>query len=304
MRSSPPRPFPGDVLPCRRAKGLRGECGMDAYLQVIVLGIVQGIAEFLPISSSGHLVIAKQMFGQTLAAGKDLEVMLHLGTLVAILVVYARELWDLRKDFRLCAVIVLATIPAAVVGLTLEDWFDKVFSSPLVAGFGLLITAALLLTGHLMETGKYTEKTLPWPAMLLIGCFQAVALLPGISRSGSTIVGGLLTGMDRVSATRFSFLLAIPVMGGAILITLKHLVDGDHASIPVGPLVVGIVVSFVVGWLVLKGMIRLVQQRKLPWFAAYCAAAGLLTITLSLMSSSTVSTIAVSNQPSTAGVSR
>ncbi len=255
---------------------------MDAYLQVIVLGIIQGIAEFLPISSSGHLVIAKQMFGQTIATGKDLEVMLHLGTLVSILVVYARELWELSKDFRLCALIVLATIPAAVVGLTLEDWFDSVFSSPLAAGCGLLVTAVLLLTGHLMESGKYTEKTLPWPAMLLIGGFQAIALMPGISRSGSTIVGGLVTGMDRVSATRFSFLLAIPVMGGAILITLKHLVEGDHASIPAGPLIVGTIVSFLVGWLVLKGMIRLVQQRRLPWFAAYCAALGTITIVLSM----------------------
>lgn len=281
---------------------------MDAYLQVIVLGIVQGISEFLPISSDGHLVIAEhllgQAFGKKLAEGKDLVVMLHLGTLAAIVVVYLRELWALRNDVRLCLWIVMATIPAAVVGLTLEDWFDQVFNSPLAAGFGFLVTAVLLITGHVMERGEYTEKTLPWPAMLLIGCFQALALLPGVSRSGSTIVGGLLTGMDRVSATRFSFVLAVPVTAGAIALTAKHLVEGDHPALPFGPLLVGIVVSFAVGWLVLNGMIRLVQQRKLPWFAAYCAAAGLLTITLSLMSSSTVSTVAVSNQPSAAAVSR
>ncbi len=261
---------------------------MDAYLQAIILGIVQGISEFLPISSDGHLVVAEQVLGKTfgagIAAGKDLEVMLHLGTLAAIVAVYAHDLWNLRKDFRLCALIVMATIPAAVVGLTLEDWFDQMFDSPLAAGFGFLITAALLYTGHVMERGGHTEKTLPWPAMLLIGCFQALALLPGVSRSGSTIVCGLLTGMDRVSATRFSFLLAVPVTAGAIALTMKHLLEGDHPALPFGPMLVGIVVAFGVGWLVLQGMIRLVQQRRLPWFATYCVVLGVITIALSLRS--------------------
>lgn len=273
---------------------------MDAYLQVIVLGIVQGISEFLPISSDGHLVIAEHLlgraFGERLAEGKDLVVMLHLGTLAAIVAVYLRELWALRTDMRLCLLMVMATIPAAVVGLTLEDWFDQVFKSSLAAGFGFLITAVLLITGHVLERGEHTEKTLPWPAMLLIGCFQALALLPGVSRSGSTIVGGLLTGMDRVSATRFSFLLAVPVTAGAIALTIKHLLEGGHPPLPFGPMLVGIVVSFVVGWLVLKGMIRLVQQRKLPWFAAYCAVAGVLTIAISSLSAPADTTAVSSNQ--------
>lgn len=280
---------------------------MEAYLQAIVLGIVQGISEFLPISSDGHLVIAQQILayflGEKLADGKDLVVMLHLGTLAAIVAVYARDLWELRKDFRLCAMIVMATIPAAVAGLTLEDWFDQVFNSSLIAGFGLLVTAVMLYCGHIMEKGLHTEKTLPWPAMLLIGCFQALALLPGVSRSGSTIVAGLLTGMDRVSATRFSFLLAVPVTAGAITLTVKHLLEGETSGppIPLGPMVVGIVVAFVVGWLVLHGMIRLVQQRRLPWFAAYCVALGAVTIALSLNGSVAPTAVA---QPSTAALSR
>lgn len=260
---------------------------MDEYLQAIVLGIVQGISEFLPISSDGHLVIAQRVLdyltGKQLGEGKDLVVMLHLGTLAAIILVYARELWALRKDTRLCGLIVLATIPAVVVGLTLEDWFDRVFNSSLVAGMGLLVTAGLLMVGHVMDRGNQTEKTLPWPAMLMIGCFQALALLPGVSRSGSTIAAGLLTGMDRVSATRFSFVLAVPVTAGAIALTVKNLLEGDpkHTMPPVGPMMVGISVSFVVGWLVLNGMIRLVQQRRLPWFAAYCVCMGVVTIALS-----------------------
>ncbi len=260
---------------------------MNEYLQAIVLGIVQGISEFLPISSDGHLVVAEQvlghMFGTAMASGMDLEVMLHLGTLAAIVCVYFHDLWELRRQPRLCALIVLATIPAAVVGLTLKDWFDRMFDSPLAAGCGFLVTAAMLMLGHVMDRGGHTEKTLPWPAMLLIGCFQALALLPGVSRSGSTITAGLLTGMDRVSATRFSFVLAVPVTAGAIALTVKNLLEGDpkHAMPPLGPMIVGIVVSFVVGWLVLNGMIRLVQQRRLPWFAAYCVGIGLLTIALS-----------------------
>ena len=259
---------------------------MNEYLQLIILGVVQGITEFLPVSSDGHLVVAKQVLGHTfgagLSAGKDLEVMLHLGTLMAIVLVYLRDLWDLRRNPRLCGLIVLATVPAAVVGLTLEDWFDEMFSSPLAAGVGFLVSAAMLMVGHMLDRGNLTEKTLPWPAMILIGCFQALALLPGVSRSGSTIAGGLLTGMDRISATRFSFVLAVPVTTGAIALTVRHLLKGDHPALPVGPTIVGIVVSFVVGWLVLKGMIRLVQQRRLPWFAAYCVAIGLVTIAVSL----------------------
>lgn len=257
---------------------------MNDYLQAIVLGIVQGISEFLPISSDGHLVVAKQLMGHTLgstiSSGMDLEVMLHLGTLAAIVCVYFHDLWELRRQPRLCGLIVLATIPAAVVGLTLKDWFEQMFDSPLAAGAGFLLTAVLLMVGHWLDRGGQTEKTLSWPAMLLIGCFQVLALLPGVSRSGSTISAGLLTGMDRVSATRFSFLLAVPVTAGAIALTIKDLIEGDpqHAMPPVGPMVVGIIVSFIVGWLVLNGMIRLVQQRRLPWFAAYCVAIGLVTI--------------------------
>lgn len=283
---------------------------MDEYLQAIVLGIVQGISEFLPISSDGHLVIAQRVLdhltGKQLGEGKDLVVMLHLGTLAAIVLVYARELWALRKDTRLCALIVLATIPAAVVGLTLEDWFDRVFNSSLVAGIGLLVTSALLMVGHLMDRGSETEKTLPWLAMFLIGCFQALALLPGVSRSGSTIAAGLLTGMDRVSATRFSFVLAVPVTAGAIALTVKNLIEGDpkHAMPPLGPMIVGIIVSFIVGWLVLNGMIRLVQQRRLPWFAAYCVCIGVVTIVLSLSASPTAPNNATSVQASAFAVER
>jgi undecaprenyl-diphosphatase len=202
--------------------------------------------------------------------------------------------------------IVLATIPAAIVGLTLKDWFARMFDSPLAAGCGFLVTAVLLMLGHVMDRGDRTEKQLAWPAVLLIGCFQALAPLPGVSRSGSTIAAGLLIGMNRVSATRFSFVLAVPVTAGAIALTIKDLLEGDpkHAMPPMGPMIVGIVVSFVVGWLVLNGMIRLVQQRRLPWFAAYCVCIGVVTIALSLSASPSAATSAAPVQASAVAVER
>ncbi len=262
---------------------------MNEYLQVILLGIVQGIAEFLPISSSGHLVLAEQLLGwfgesTSIAAGKDLEVTLHLGTLLAIVVIYFQDLKQIAFQPVMIAKIVVASIPAAVVGLTLEDWFDEAFDSPLVVGFGLLMTATLLMLGQSLERGKYQDANLPWICAIVIGCFQAVALVPGISRSGSTISGGLLTGVDRLGATRFSFLLAIPVTGGAVLLTLKRMLEsGQTGNVHVGPLAVGVVVSFVTGVVTLRWLIRLISQRRLHWFAGYCAVVGLITITLCLL---------------------
>ncbi|OYW22258.1 MAG: hypothetical protein B7Z55_04810 [Planctomycetales bacterium 12-60-4] len=274
---------------------------MNEYLQVIILGVVQGISEFLPISSDGHLVIAEQLlgrfFGHGIAAGKDLEVMLHLGTLAAICVIYARDLWALRTNPRLCALLVVATIPAAAVGLLFEDWFDSVFDSAAAAGFGLIVTATLLYLGHVLERGRYTERDLPWPAMVLIGCFQAAALLPGVSRSGSTIVGGLLTGMDRISATRLSFMMAVPVTAGAIALTMKRMWEHGLPTAGAGPVTVGILVSFIVGWLVLQGFLKLVSQRRLHWFAGYCAAMGILTLAFCEPAPST--TPQVATQPPT-----
>jgi undecaprenyl-diphosphatase len=256
---------------------------MNEYVQIIILAVVQGIAEFLPISSSGHLVIVEQLLGRwsggaSIAEGKEVEVFLHIGTLLAILVVYARDLWGLWHKPRLCAILIGATIPAAAVGLLLEDWFDQAFDAPIVAGFGLLMTAGLLTVGQRMERPRFNDDGIPWRSAMLVGCFQAVALIPGVSRSGSTIAGGLVTGMDRISATRFSFLLAIPVTGGAILLTAKKAWEQETLVVGWGPLLVGVVVSFLTGWVALEWLIRLISRNKLHWFAIYCAFVGCLTI--------------------------
>jgi undecaprenyl-diphosphatase len=194
-------------------------------------------------------------------------------------VVYWRDLWALRSDWRTCALVVVGTIPAGLVGVTLEDWFEQAFDAPILAGFGLLVTASLLAIAQRLEQARFTVKTMPWLSAILIGFFQAVALVPGISRSGSTISGGLLTGLEREAATRFSFLLAIPVTAGAILLTIVKKVAKDPTlTVGMGPLLAGIAVSFLVGWVALEVLIRLVVRGKLHWFGAYCALAGCATI--------------------------
>lgn len=256
---------------------------MNEYVQVILLGIVQGIAEFLPISSSGHLVLSEQILGwagggPSVAAGKDVEVMLHLGTLLAIVLVYWRDLQRIAFQPRTLLLLFVATLPAAICGLAFEDWFDQAFDTPLVAGFGLLMTAVLLMAGQSWERARFTDERLPWVCGILIGCFQAAALVPGISRSGSTIAGGLLTGVDRISATRFSFLLAIPVTLGAVLLTGKRIWETGESTAQPGTLIVGVIVSFVTGVITLRWLIRIISQRRLHWFAIYCAVVGTVTI--------------------------
>jgi undecaprenyl-diphosphatase len=256
---------------------------MNEYVQILILAVVQGVAEFLPISSKGHLVIVEQLLatfsgGKSIAPGKQVEVFLHLGTLGSIVVVYARDLWALRKDFRLCAILVVATLPAALIGLAFDDWFDAAFDAPILAGFGLLLTASLLTIAQWLERIPVSERPIPWLGGVVVGCFQAFALLPGVSRSGTTISGGLLVGLDRRAATRFSFLLAVPVTAGAILLTAIRAWDDSSLAVGPGPLVMGVLVAFLVGWASLEALIRIVVRGKLHWFAVYCVIVGLLTI--------------------------
>ncbi len=254
-------------------------------IQAVVLGIVQGIAEFLPISSSGHLVILQQPLEELLgvqsnAAGRlSLNVALHFGTLASILVVYRSELLRLLREPRTIVPIVAATIPIVIVGFTLKGWIEEHLQTPIVAACGLFITAALLLLGQKLERA---EGSVSWGTILsavVIGLFQAVALVPGISRSGSTIAGGLLVGLRRDSAATFSFLIAIPaILGASVLTAAEAWSQGDTVGLSPAAIACGIAVSFVVGLLALRVLLRLVSQRKLHWFALYCVLMGALTI--------------------------
>jgi undecaprenyl-diphosphatase len=253
-------------------------------LEAVILGIVQGIGEFLPISSSGHLVIAGELLELVTGNRKAndekllLNVVLHAGTLGSILVVYRREIWELRVQPRVCMMLVLASIPAAFLGFTMKDYFEEVFETPLIAGVALFGTAGLLILGQRLEKSDLDYKGLPLKKSFLIGLFQAGALIPGISRSGSTIAGGLMLGLQRKSAAAFSFLMAIPVIGGAVLVEMRDIFKGETVVGSPVALFVGGAVSFVVGVVCLKGMVSLIAKGKLHWFAYYCVAVGTATV--------------------------
>jgi undecaprenyl-diphosphatase len=255
-----------------------------SVLQIIILAVVQGIAEFLPISSSGHLVILGALLGE-LSESPTLEIILHAGTLGSILVVFwGRIVSLLRSDVRVIPLLVIGTIPAAVIGMTIKLAFPQIMRSPLLAGVMLLVTGVMLIfLGRLKpRDGEY--RSLSWLGAFLVGCFQAFAILPGISRSGSTILGGRLMGLKNDDSVTFSFLLAIPAILGATVLTLRDLWKNHEAGLPVSysplELLAGAAISFVVGIFALHWLIGWSRQDRLHWFAWWCIPAGLLTIAM------------------------
>ncbi|QDU37033.1 Undecaprenyl-diphosphatase [Maioricimonas rarisocia] len=256
------------------------------YVQTIFLGVVQGIAEFLPISSSGHLVILQALLGD-IFRGKtesvELNVALHIGTLGSILVVYRKDLLGVLRQPKLCAAIVVATLPVVGVGLFLKDLMDQTLATPLAAGIALCVTGTMMLLTRRVEHAERSLSEMRLRDALIIGLFQAVAPVPGISRSGSTIFGGLLAGMNRDAAARFSFLIAIPAISGAAVLYAKDLIEQGPGDTSPAALAVGTLVAFGVGVVALEWLLRLVTQRRLHWFAWYCYAVGLATISWQLL---------------------
>jgi undecaprenyl-diphosphatase len=252
-------------------------------LQLIVLAVVQGLTEFLPVSSSGHLVFLQHWF-TNFSGDVFLDVLLHVGTLAAVLVVYWREVRRLLA-FDAAAVqymfaLAVGTIPAVVVGLLFKDTFEALFHSPRVAAVALLVTGLILLSTRLAQgrggTGRFHGEwhpvAPPLAKALLIGCAQAMAITPGISRSGSTIAASLWLGLGREEAARFSFLLAVPAIAGALVL---HLLKGvpETAATPFG-LVLGVLVAFLVGLAAIRLTALLVVQRHFWRFAFYCLPLG------------------------------
>jgi undecaprenyl-diphosphatase len=247
------------------------------YLTAILLGALQGVAEFLPISSKGHLVIAGELLGVE-EAQLELIIALHVGTLLSILVVYRRDLWPALTNPRLVAAVVAATLPLVVLALFLKDEVEELFDSPLVAGVGLCATAVLMALARRAERGETELLQIRLPQAVTVGLFQMLAVLPGISRSGSTIFGGLVSGLRREAAVNFSFYIAVPAIIGAAVLHMHDLIDAGPGALPLGPVLAGTLTSFVVGVASLKLLLRVVTQQKLYWFAWYCAIAGVGTI--------------------------
>jgi undecaprenyl-diphosphatase len=253
---------------------------MIEILQAIILGIIQGAGEFLPISSSGHLVLLPAIFNWDYQ-GVKYDVMLHLGTLVAVLIYFRKDLkkllvalWESIKEEdvsrdpyrKLVWFLGLGIIPAVVFALIFNDQIETVVRSPLVVGFSL-VTMGLLL-GYADHAAKKKQDLLKikWWQVLLIGFFQALALIPGVSRSGATITAGLILGFNRADAARFSFLLAIPTIMGAVVWSTIDFLKGDGFS---WEMLVGMAVSAVVGYAAIFGLMRLIKTRSYFVFVVY-----------------------------------
>lgn len=260
---------------------------MSDWLYVTLLGIVQGLTEFLPVSSSGHLTLLNALFGFRDTNILSLVVVLHAGSLVAIVAVYFHELLKFLKSGRLhlIGMLVLATIPAGAVGMAVHHfkWDERFFDNLLTLGLAFLVTGALLrLTGSrkLTAVSESAEGTalddISLRQALIIGLAQVVAIAPGISRSGSTISAGVLCGVKREAAATFSFLLAIPVIGGAVVVKLLGALHGGAGEVgmPWGILALGFAVSAAVSAGALCFLIRLVRRGKLYYFSWYMLALG------------------------------
>ncbi len=259
-------------------------------VKVFLLAVIQGITEFLPISSSGHLVAANALFDQVQqGAVAELNIVLHFGTLLAILVFYRKRIIALlSRDKRVIPLLIVGTLPAVVAGLYVKKVHEKLtghslewlIESPLLAGFMLPLTGFILLVLPSLKDDDKVEyqKITIWTA-LLIGLAQAFAILPGISRSGSTIVAGALLGLRRQSAATFSFLLAIPVIAGGALLEFKDIYDaGFQTQTPILLLVMGVIVSFLVGLLALQWLVKWIEGGKLHLFAYWVIPLGFLLV--------------------------
>ena len=260
------------------------------WLQAIILGLVQGLTEFLPVSSSGHLAIGKALLGVEPSEDLIFEVTVHAATVLATIVVFRKEIWKLlcglfkfkyNDETDYIAKLCVSMIPVFVVGMFLKDAVESAFNSMLVVGLALVVTAMLLTFSdwkakQQKEVKEYRNGISFWQA-LVVGLGQAFAVIPGLSRSGTTISTGLISGVKRENMAQFSFLMVlVPILGEAFL----DLVGGDAAASSTGalPLLLGFLAAFVSGLFACKVMIALVRRAQLKWFGLYCAIVGLLVL--------------------------
>ena len=248
------------------------------WLQVVILAVVQGIAEFLPVSSSGHLNVFQAAMGKVPETA-ELTIVLHFGTLLAILAFYWREILALlSSDRRVIPMLIVGTIPAAVIGVIVKSQFEEYLASPLVAGFMFPITGLMLIVLSRAPAGDQNYVGLTWKQVILIGLAQSFALLPGISRSGSTITAGALLGLKRQSAATFSFLLAIPAILGASVLEAKDIFETGKTETSATLLVIGTLIAFGVGYVSLKWLVNWLEKGRLHTFAYYLIPLGVVVV--------------------------
>jgi undecaprenyl-diphosphatase len=269
-------------------------------IQAIILGIIQGLTEFLPVSSSAHLVFITEILH--LPPNVAFDTILHLGTLVAVVAFFWKDVITIISAFissvldifrgrfkegleetpfkKLSWLLLVGTIPAGIMGILLQKQFEALFSDVLYVGFFLLITGFLLWGAERVKPGEKDIKDITFKNALVIGIAQGIAIAPGISRSGATISAGLFSGLNRELAARFSFLLSIPAILGAAAVQMRHVNGLDTSTIT---LIAGFLAAMIFGYLAIKLLLKIIKERTLMIFAYYCWIVGILTIILSFV---------------------
>jgi len=256
------------------------------WFEALILGLVQGLTEFLPVSSSGHLEIGKVLLNVEIKESLSFTVLVHFATVLSTITVFYKDILKLSGGFlqfkwneetRYVSKILVSMIPVLIVGILFREQLESLFSGNLVlVGSALMVTALLLISTQLVKPGK---KKIPFLDAFLMGIAQAIATIPGISRSGATISAGLLLKNGRSEVAQFSFLMVLlPIIGAALLDILSLSSSGSEASIATGSLIVGFLAAYLSGYLACRWMINLVKKGKLFWFAIYCAIVGIVSI--------------------------
>lgn len=288
-------------------------------LKAIIMGIVQGITEFLPVSSSGHLAIMKKVLHLKLNSGVYFDVMLHLGTLVALIIVFREDLKKILTEVggifmtifvnflifiarrrgntkytyvkvinssyrKLVIMVLISTIPTGILGMVGGELVDKVSENLIVVGICLIITAVLLFLADKQDNSMYSIKNAPYSTAFIIGVTQGIATMPGLSRSGTTISTALMLGYNKRLAVRYSFIMSIPAIFGAVIVKLTHLEGEAFGSANLPGYLLGTIFAGIVGFFSLKYMLRLVRTKRYIGFSIYCLILGVIAIGASILS--------------------
>ncbi len=258
-------------------------------LQAAMLGLLQGLGEFLPISSSGHLLLGRMVMGFTVdqsPAYKMLDILLHVGTLIPVLVVFWKDWWAILKNpfkSKTLLLLFIASMPTLVVKVIFDDFIDSCDTGWFL-GVSFLMTAVFLLVAEYVSMRRKTRSSkVGFPQAIIMGCMQGIALLPGVSRSGSTLAGGLLSGLDRKAGAKFAFMMSAPAIAGALLLEGKDAIEnGWIRDLELLPTLVGVIVAGVTGYLAIRFMLKLMEKVSLNWFALYVAILGVIFLAMQL----------------------
>lgn len=270
-----------------------------SYIEATILGLVQGLAEFLPISSSGHLALLQQWFGIEEDNVLLFAVLLHVGTLISVFIVYWKDIWELIKELcltvkdlvtgkglrleerpvrKLGVMIIVATIPTGIIGLLFNDFFDSLYNSVIPIGIGLIITGVLLVVAERTGRSNRGINQMNYRNALFVGTIQGIAICPGISRSGSTLFGSLLCNLDRAFAVKFVFLISIPSILGSAILEAPAAIESGIQMADIGPIIVGMAVAAISGLIAIKTMIKIVSGKKLSYFSYYVWILGAIVV--------------------------